>query len=569
MRLSGIGSAKTEAVIINGKISYLFALAVLLLALPWAGAQEYYDEINDKNGRVYPHYREVYEVWSKMTGKEKDEFLKESKQAFRGDNALDAMPRVIPHDEYDRVLKAGVRQRALAIQMFLQDHYSGVRGYAKAGVIPAAVVARLIERNRESGFDGKIPPSMISFMYGPDIIRDRNGVWRVIEDNPGFIGGLGDLKLAQDETLKAMPEIKDAFAFRKADWFYRELAASFKERAREQGGRAIVYMLPPYPDQEDERFKKLMREQGIETVTNRTQMRLKIAREGVFVFDSNLDKPKYEKVGFVFLNGEHSWLDPSYTANRERLIVSEAEAHRADKDVKKSIRQRLEVELARSPVDLGAIMDVLDDSNIRNGARDALSTAREARGLTEAILKGRVTANYTPGLDFIGDKEFYLYVEKLIEHYLGEKPILRNIATRRMSVGNTGELNAELMAEVLNNIHKYVVKKVDGRGGDAVWVGPKVKRSELKELKARIAANPSEFIVQEFTPLSRMGENIVDMRVIADVSPKSVLVTDTPWGRGLPASGNGKVNLSDKGREITIFVRDTWPAMCRRIFSGK
>jgi hypothetical protein len=63
-----------------------------------------------------------------------------------------------------------------------------------------------------------------------------------------------------------------------------------------------------------------------------------------------------------------------------------------------------------------------------------------------------------------------------------------------------------------------------------------------------------------------MNDVIVDMRVISDVSRDKILVTETPWGRGLPMSGNGKVNLSDQGREITILVGAERAPFCKSMF---
>ena len=184
----------------------------------------------------------------------------------------------------------------------------------------------------------------------------------------------------------------------------------------------------------------------------------------------------------------------------------------------------------------------------------AVASRREAHGILRAILEGRVGSNYAPGVDFIGDKEFYVFVEKLIRFYLREEPILRNIPTERFADEKTGGVNEPLFERIFANLSQWVIKKVDGRGGDGVWVGPKISAEEVPALKAKIRHEPGGYIVQAFTPLSRMNENIVDMRVISDVGPDSILVIDTPWGRGLPMSGNGKVNLSDKGREITILV---------------
>ncbi|PIS11894.1 MAG: hypothetical protein COT73_01520 [Bdellovibrio sp. CG10_big_fil_rev_8_21_14_0_10_47_8] len=545
---------------------------VLLILLPLqslqAQSRDYFNEIFNPQGQVYPYYQEAYTVWSELSARKKAEFLKKSREAFRGDNALDAMPRIIPEQEYDQVLKKGVEQRAQAIQAFLEDHYSGKKSYAQAKIIPEAVITRLLQRNHELSYSGKIPESQISFMYGPDIIKDQKGIWRVIEDNPGFIGGLGDLRLAQQFMTSQIPELTNSFRYRKSESFYQNLTDRFKERAAAMGGKVVMYMTPPYADNEDSRIRAILKDYQIETVTPSSKKQLKVTNSGVYLYDKTDLSSAPEKVGFVFLNGEHAWLDPSYSANLERLIIEEAQSHLSEGDLDSRTRAQLEKELAQEVLDITRIRQILSKSNYASSIQATIAQTKGVRGLTQAILEGKVDANYTPGVDFIGDKEFYLYVEKLVQFYLHEKPVLRNIPTERFSEEPSLRLNSKLFDRVFSDLGGYVIKKVDGRGGDAVWVGPKISESEIPALKARILADPSEYIVQKYTPLSRLNNNIVDIRVIADVAPKSVYVTDAPWGRGLPADGNGKVNLSDQGREITVLVHQGSWRMCKNIYIG-
>lgn len=539
---------------------------VLLIVCPATAEKEFFDEIYDEHGRVRPEYQEVKEELDRMSPAEIERFLRQSRREFTGDNALDPMPRIIPAEEYDEVLKKGVEQRARAIRAFLQDHYSGIRNYLKFGIIPERVVRRLLERNLELGYEGQIRPEIISFLYGPDIIRDRHGKWRVIEDNPGFIGGIGDLRLAQELIVRRIRAVGQALQYRKADTFYKTLADRFKARAAKKGGRAVMYQTAPYADNEDKRLRRIMEEHGIIVVTDQSKWKFMINSDGVYVYDSTRVSSVPEKVGFIFMNGEYSWLDPRYPVNYKRMVIEEARGHLEEPDLKHETRVQLEAELAKPEPDLERIKKILDGSNFESEITKTLTKTQHADGLTEAILARKVDSNYSPGVDFVGDKEFYLYVEKIIEFYLGEKPILRNIPTKRFSVGNGTRVNEPLFEQVFQNLDRFVIKKVDGRGGDAVWVGPKVRPEEIEELKQRIRSAPDEYIVQEYTPLSRLNGNIVDLRVIADVGPKDIFVTDTPWGRGLPADGNGKVNLSDKGREITVLIRTgTW-GMCRQLF---
>ncbi len=484
-----------------------------------------YNEIQTENNKVYPHYEEHYENWLQLSKREKSEYLKKSKQAFKGDNLLDPMPRVLNGEEYDNVLKKGVEQRARALIAFLKDHYSGAREYLKAGVISERTVQDIIKRTADHPYDQLLKDEKISFIYGPDIIRDENGQWRIIEDNSGFVGGLGDLVLAQDFYLNYFPNLSENFSYRDADKFYDELARLYKKRAKAFNGEVVLYMAPPYADNEDKRVRKLLADRGIKTITPHTIEQLTVDASGVYTI--NTKTKEKTKVGLVMLNGEHWWLDANFEGNKPRL----------EKNTSAS----------------GFAMS------------SYLKQARHTSGLTEAILQNKVACNYTPGTDFIGDKELYTYVEDFIHFYLDEDPIIRNIPTESFADKRTGALRTVLLNKVLSNIDQFVIKTVDGRGGDGVWVGPKVDSKELEQLKMLIQEKPQAFIVQKYTPLSTMNDLIVDLRILTIVSDDEIYVSDTPWGRGLPANGNGKVNLSDNGREITVLVADKKKEKCSRL----
>jgi hypothetical protein len=63
-----------------------------------------------------------------------------------------------------------------------------------------------------------------------------------------------------------------------------------------------------------------------------------------------------------------------------------------------------------------------------------------------------------------------------------------------------GGAKEDLISFVFDNpeVQKHVVvKRVDGRGGDAVWVGPKISREEFVTVKEIVAKEPAAFIVQK------------------------------------------------------------------------
>ena len=555
------------------KLIFRFSFLAAFLVPLFAFGQSGYNEVFDSNGKLRPAYEAVYPLWSAKysTPRHENEYLKWSREQFTGDNALDPMPRMILRADYDE-LKKGVEQRALAIREFLKDHYSGNKAYAKAGIIPEAVVNRIISRNGEAGYQGQVPAGEIAFMYGPDIIRDGNGTWRVIEDNPGYIGGIGDLKLAQNLTLQTFPELKAKLKVNPADEFYIKLAANLKKLASQRGGIPILYSIPSYSsDNEDRRVAKLLSDLGITTVTPFSKKHLQIRKDGVYlVSDADV---KGQKIGYMFLNDEHAWVDPKFPAANARNLMEAASAVLADQQFSASKREQIRSALLDVDVKTGLPnLAALEELVGRRAARGMIvSVAQRNSGLIKAILEQRVGANYTPGIDFIGDKEFYVYVENLIRFYLKQEPLLHNIPTKKFSLAeNSAKVDEALLASVFENLSKYVIKKVDGRGGNAVWVGPKLKSGDTAGLEDAIRSSPDFYIVQDYTPLSEVNDKIVDLRVITSVTPLGAQVTDTPWGRGLPKSGNGKVNVSDKGREVTVLIVDqvssARPKLCSALF---
>jgi uncharacterized circularly permuted ATP-grasp superfamily protein len=555
------------------------AISALAQANSTAKPEQHYDEIYDENGSVRTQYVGVLDAVNAMSPAQQQKFLERSRLKFSGDNKLDPMPRVIPAEEYDRDIVRGVDQRARALMAFLKDHYSGKKSYKS--FVSEAVIDRIIARNGELGFQGLVDPDTIAFPYGPDIIRDAQGAWRVIEDNPGFIGGPGDLRLAQKFSLENVPGLREHVAPRDPEEFYKKLAASYKERARAHGGKAIFLMSPYKSDGEDKRTRQIMADYGIETVFPRegNDLSLLIKPDGVYVYKKSLGENSAEKVGFLALLGEHAWFDPSNPAAFERLVFEEAKELLAHKDTQTDVVPRkLRLELTalmlepRSEQQVKAMYDSIRRLYPRSILAKALSVASPYRGLMDVVLAGKVGVNYTPGAEFIGDKELYVYVERFVRHYLNEQPILKNIETRKFA-GLDGKLDRAVFDEAFDHLSRYVIKKVDGRGGNAVWVGPKIKNpATVAEVRTLIEADPGSFIVQKYTPLSMLRSMIVDMRVITDVYSHLkkifVNVANAPWGRGLPADGNGKVNLSDEGREITILI-DQGPRAraCRQLFS--
>jgi hypothetical protein len=179
-------------------------------------------------------------------------------------------------------------------------------------------------------------------------------------------------------------------------------------------------------------------------------------------------------------------------------------------------------------------------------------------GLFQASSAGRVKISNGPGFELLEDKELCSHVDQLVRHYLGEEPILRTVPTYSFG-SESGLLKAVFdNPEMQGNV---VVKRVDGRGGDGVWVGAKISRADFLAARPAVEAEPEAFIVQKYTALSQVDGHLVDLRGHSFISNTSqelsggpgVAVSPVLWGRGVvEEGGNGKVNISDRGFEFAI-----------------
>ncbi|MGD1935637.1 MAG: circularly permuted type 2 ATP-grasp protein [Candidatus Phaeomarinobacter sp.] len=175
------------------------------------------------------------------------------------------------------------------------------------------------------------------------------------------------------------------------------------------------------------------------------------------------------------------------------------------------------------------------------------------RGIMSCYLKGNVTLAKAVGTGVADDKAVYAYMPRLIEYYLGEKPVLRNVDTYIC-----GE--PEGLAYTLDNLEDLVVKPVGGSGGYGVVIGPRASKRELDKTRKAIQKNPANFISQPMISLSvtptLMSRGVEPRHV--DLRPFAVTGEDTwvlPGGLTRVALKKGSlvVNSSQGGGS-----KDTW-----------
>jgi uncharacterized circularly permuted ATP-grasp superfamily protein len=117
-------------------------------------------------------------------------------------------------------------------------------------------------------------------------------------------------------------------------------------------------------------------------------------------------------------------------------------------------------------------------------------------GLFNAYRSGNVTLGNALGTGVADDKALYAYVPAIIRHFLGEEPILNNVQTFVCS-------DPAERQHVLSRLDQYVVKAVGESGGYGMLIGPYSTEAEREDFRARIIADPRNYIAQPTLALSR------------------------------------------------------------------
>ena len=174
-------------------------------------------------------------------------------------------------------------------------------------------------------------------------------------------------------------------------------------------------------------------------------------------------------------------------------------------------------------------------------------------GLMEAYKAGNVTISNAVGTGIADDKSIYPYVPKMIEFYLGEKPIIANVPTHMCR-------DPQELAYVLAHMSELVIKEVHGAGGYGMLVGPAATKAEIEDFRRVLEANPSNYIAQPTLSLSTcptfvesgIAPRHIDLRPFV-LSGKTVQLVPGGLTRVALKEGSLVVNSSQGGG-----TKDTW-----------
>jgi uncharacterized circularly permuted ATP-grasp superfamily protein len=174
-------------------------------------------------------------------------------------------------------------------------------------------------------------------------------------------------------------------------------------------------------------------------------------------------------------------------------------------------------------------------------------------GLMRAYSAGNVVLANAIGTGVADDKAVYAYMPRIIRYYLDEEPILANVETHICR-------EPESLDYTLAHLDELVVKPVGEAGGYGITIGPRASRAELDDCRAKLVADPANYISQPCISLS-VAPTLVDGAVQprhVDLRPFAITGASTwvlPGGLTRVALREGSlvVNSSQGGGS-----KDTW-----------
>ena len=404
---------------------------------------------------------------------------------------FDLIPRIIPAHEWASMEK-GLIQRVTALNRFIHDIYHK-QEILKAGVIPADQILRNAQFRPEM-VGVEVPRQIYSHISGIDIVRapdaQGNGEYYVLEDNLRVPSGVSYMLENRKMMMRLFPDLFAQNQVAPVAHYPDLLLETLRSVAPQSAGEPTVVVLTPgMHNSAYFEHAFLAQQMGVELVEG----------QDLFVKDSlvymrTTQGPK--RVDVIYRRVDDDFLDPS---------------------------------VFRPTSTLGCA------------------------GLMEAYKAGNVTISNAVGTGIADDKSIYPYVPKMIEFYLGEKPIIANVPTHMCR-------DPQELAYVLAHMGELVIKEVHGAGGYGMLVGPAATKAEIEDFRRVLEANPSNYIAQPTLSLSTcptfvesgIAPRHIDLRPFV-LSGKTVQLVPGGLTRVALKEGSLVVNSSQGGG-----TKDTW-----------
>lgn len=307
---------------------------------------------------------------------------------------FDIIPRTIDAREW-RVIEKGLKQRLTALNLFISDVY-GEQNFIKAGKMPAEIISSS-KNFRKECIGVKPAHNVWANICGTDLVRDKDGVMYVLEDNLRVPSGVSYMLENRVITKRVFPELLQDIDVLPIDDYPTHLLDMLSSIAPNQSDKCTYAVLTPgiYNSAYFE-HAFLAQQIGAQLVEGNDL----IVNDDNCVYMRTING--LEKIDVIYRRIDDDFLDP---------------------------------EVFRSDSTLGV------------------------RGLMRAWKAGNVALANAPGAGVADDKVVYAYVPEMIRFFLNEEPILPNVPTYLCS--NTDDLAyvmdhlAELVVKPANESGGY------------------------------------------------------------------------------------------------------------------
>ena len=276
---------------------------------------------------------------------------------------VDLVPRIIDVAEW-KLLEAGIKQRIKALELFLDDVYGKQQLFADR-IVPKSLIVTSEHFHRSA--HGIRPANGVRIhVSGIDIVRDQDGILRVLEDNLRSPSGVSYVLENRRTMAHVVPELFNDYSIRSVDEYPERLLAALVAAAPEKKSHPnVVVLTPGVHNSAHFEHAFLARRMGVELVEGRD---LYCKNNQVFMRTTKGS----EQVDVIYRRIDDDFLDPIHFKPDSVLGIP---------------------------------------------------------GVINAARSNNVTIANGVGNGVADDKALYPYVPKLIEYYLNEQPIIPNVDT--------------------------------------------------------------------------------------------------------------------------------------------
>ncbi|MGJ8634429.1 MAG: circularly permuted type 2 ATP-grasp protein [Luteolibacter sp.] len=302
----------------------------------------------------------------------------------------------------------------------------------KDEVIPRHYIEKA-KSYREAFRHVDVPNDIYIHICGSDLIRGADGTYYVLEDNGRCPSGASYLLENRNALKRAFPSIFESLGVRAVDSYPRDLLKMLHHISpRREGEPVCVLLTPGCFNSAYFEHCYLARKMGIEIVEGRD---LVVIDQFVYMRTTK----GLVRVDVIYRRIDDDFIDPIVFRKDSVLGVP---------------------------------------------------------GLMNSYMAGNVALANAVGTGIADDKVIYHFVPKMIEYYLGQKPILPNVPTYLAS-------EEKDMKYIMNNLGDLVVKAANESGGYGMLMGPQATNKEIEEFRVKIKEDPRNYIAQPVISLSQ------------------------------------------------------------------